>query len=199
MLGDGLRIARVKGNQAPAFGAALALAPVRKGWQRRFKRGHFQCAEAGRHHTGFFAPNVQIVHVELAGNTHPRCVKIGIAVIATVVGDLHPNVRCRVKAVNPAVLGVLAARADVAAASLRVQHAGQANAAGVDGGIPCDVPVVQKHALTGLGAHTYPGVIQVVHGGVVEVMQLPGGNVAAVDNGLILVPGTQIRKCHHAG
>lgn len=118
VLGDGLRIARVKGNQAPAFGAALALAPIGKGWQRRLKCGHFQRAEAGRHHAGFAAPNVQVVHVELAAHANASRVKIGIAVIAAVVGDLHSNVRCGVESVDPTVLGVLAARADVAAASL---------------------------------------------------------------------------------
>ena len=116
VLGDGLRIARVKGNQAPAFGAALALAPVRKGWQRRLKCGHFKSAEAGRHHTGLAAPRVQVPAVKRSAHANAGRIKIGIAVIATVVGDLHPNVRCRVKAVNPAVLGVFTARADVAAA-----------------------------------------------------------------------------------
>ena len=103
------------------------------------------------------------MYIQLAGNANSCSIKIGIAVIAAVVGDLHPNVRCGVKSIHPAIAHVLAACAKIGPPSLRVQHAGQTDAAGVDGGIPGNVPVVDVHTLTGLGAHTYPGVVQIVH------------------------------------
>ena len=194
----GLAVARFGCDVTKAGFITLAAARIAEHRLRAFHRVDGQVSKIGAYNAVLGVPRAQgtaldaLVHLQFSAAPH--------AVVHLLDRDA-----LKAAVVPPSVFLVAGVRAENGGVALRrgfqpvLDHPLRHPAAGGGAPVPLDAALVDVHPVPVAGAHPYPGVVQVVHRGVVEIVYLAGGNVSAVDDRLVLVPGTQIRKCHHAG